>query len=138
VAKNPRGTEKQKFQSRYALVVEPDEKYAFLFQRYVEMIGYQAETFEEIPAALREFKAELPAFIICDSSSLQDGDWKDLELFRQAADNQVRPVLVCHWGHEMVPQFVEYKPIELLEKPVGFADFIKALKRLGVLQAEWK
>jgi DNA-binding NtrC family response regulator len=118
--------------SPLALVVEPDEKYAFLLNRYLELLGVRAEVRASIPSAEQILTDASPEFVILDTHTFHSEAKATILNLRAIPGFEKKPILVCHWAHEPVLELEEEPGLQFIEKPVGFADFAQALSRLGV------
>ncbi len=117
------------------MVVENDPYFIYLLRLYAEQSGFSVVSTNSGSGALALAEQELPSVIVLESELPEINGWEILRELRDHPLTQTIPVVICLWQDSK--KECEASCLEsLLCKPMGYEDFVVALKGVGAWPAD--
>lgn len=113
------------------MVVENDPYFIYLLRLYAEQSGFAVVCTNSGQSALSLAEQEQPSVIVLESELPEINGWEILRELRAHPLTHTIPVVICLWQdskQECGPSHSE----SFLQKPMGYEDFVTALKGIGV------
>jgi CheY-like chemotaxis protein len=116
------------------MVVENDPYFIYLLRLYAEQSGFAVVCTNSGLGALALAEQERPSVIVLESELPEINGWEILRSLRTRPLTYTIPVVMCLWQDSK--QECNASPSEgFLHKPMGYEDFVVALKDVGVWPA---
>lgn len=113
---------------RTVLVVEDNPDTVELYRRYLDSTPFQIVAVSDGSQALTRAEATRPAVILLDVMMPSRDGWEILQMLKSRAETESIPVVVCSVLKER-ELALALGAVELLIKPVGRLDLLRALDR---------